>query len=158
MNFLSSEKLINVENISSQKVQCMRVIMLNRLWNINDINFILPVKHIVLTEICVNKSALLIQNSHYLNDFEINFWKFLYVSLNISQFRCWLHILTNKVHDQDIRLDGKTNWRWNFTLDSFEISKLFLGPFCHHFSWIGSAVSSSESELSANISISIFKN
>lgn len=157
MDFLSSEKLVNIENISPQEIQSMWMIMFDRLWHIDYMNLVLPIKHIILTEISMNKSTLLIKQTHFFNNIEVDFWKLLYITIDISNLWCWLHIFTNKVHYQYIWFDSKSNWRWHDTLNSFKISKLFFSPFCHHLSGVWCTISSSESELSTDISVSIFE-
>ena len=48
------EKLIDYTDISSQKFQSMRMVVLDRLRNIDHIDFVFPEEQVILTQICMN--------------------------------------------------------------------------------------------------------
>jgi hypothetical protein len=52
--FFLPEKLVNVKNISPQEIKSVRVVMLYRLRNIDNKHFVLPVKHVVFAQVCVD--------------------------------------------------------------------------------------------------------
>ena len=68
VNSFLAEEIIDVSDISSQKVESVGVVVLYWLRDIDDPNFVLVVEHVVLAEICVDELALLVQDSHYLYD------------------------------------------------------------------------------------------
>lgn len=153
-----TEKIIDICNISSQKVQSMRMVMLNRLWDINHIHFSLIEKHIVFAEIRMDQFALLIEHTHDLYHLEIDLTPLLDPRyLSVFQTRGVLHILTDKVHHKDIWFHQETNRTNNHSLHTFEVSQLFLGPHTNHFTRVAGTITTTESELSLYISIPVFE-
>ena len=103
LNALSLEKIINIANIPPQEVKSMRMVVFHRLRDINNIYFILPVQHVVLTQICVDQFALLVQNSHYFDHLKIQLAPSLYL-FYVSILQPWSiqHVLPYEVHHQHI--------------------------------------------------------
>lgn len=66
------EEIVDVGDVSPQEIQCVRMIVLHRLGHIDNMHLVLIVEHVVLTEICMDELAFLIQNSHDLHDLEID--------------------------------------------------------------------------------------
>ena len=154
-----SKEIIDVSYISSQEVKSIRVIMLYRLRDINNIYLILIVEHVILTQICMDKFALLIQNSHNLDNLEINFTPSLNPShIRVSQSWSINHILSQEIHNQYIRFNQQSNRAIDNPLHSLQISQLFLRPHTNHLSRIARAITSSESEFTFNVTISVFEN
>lgn len=103
LNTLSLEKVINIANIPSQKVKSMGMIVLHRLRDINYIYFILPVQHVIFTQICVDQLALLVQNSHNFDHLKVQLAPSLYLFYaGILQPWSIQHVFTNEVHHQHI--------------------------------------------------------
>ena len=103
LNALSLEKVVDIANIPPQEVKSMRMVVFHRLRHINDIYFVLPVQHIVLTQICVDQFALLIQNSHDFDDLQIQFTPSFYLFyVRILQPWSIQHVLANEIHHQYI--------------------------------------------------------
>lgn len=73
-----AEEVIYVGDVSAKEVKGMRVIVLHRLGDIYYVDLVLVVEHVVLTEICVDQFALLIQHSHYFYDLEVELTPALY--------------------------------------------------------------------------------
>ncbi len=133
------------------------MVVLHGLRDIDDIDFILPIKHIVFTQVCVDQSAFLIQDSRLLDNFQVDFWKLLNISFYIFQLRGGLHVFSNEVHDEDIGLDREADRRWYDTFDSLEISEFLFSPFGDHLSGVRGTVSPSEPKLSTDVSVSVLK-
>lgn len=54
------EEIIDISDVSPKEIQGMRMIVFYRLRDINNIDLVLVVEHVVFTEICVDQFALLI--------------------------------------------------------------------------------------------------
>lgn len=153
-----SKEIIDVCNISSQEVKSVRMIMFDRLRNINHIYLILIVEHVVLTQICMDELAFLIQNSHDLDNFKINFTPSLNPShIRISQSWSINHVLTQEIHHKNIRFNQQSYRTIDNSLHSLQISQLFLRPHTNHLSRIARTITSPKSELTLYVTISIFK-
>lgn len=132
--------------------------MFHRLGDIDNIDLVLIVKHVVFTEICVDELAFLIQNSHYLHNLEIDLTPSLHsIYLRVFQPRSVLHVLADEVHHQNVGFHEQSNGADDDSLHSLQVSQLFLGPHADHLPRVAGTVPSSEPKLSLHVSIPILE-
>jgi len=101
--------------------------------------------------------ALLIENPHVLNNFKVEFWKFLNITLDISEFGRRFHIFAYKVHEKYISLNREPNRRREYILNPFKISKFLFGPFSDHLPGVGGTVPPPEPELTTDIPVPVLE-
>ena len=81
----------------------MGVIVLDRLRDIDYVDCILPIQHVVFAQICVNQLALLIKHSHDFCDFEVDLTpSFNILDVCVFEPGSINHILPNEIHHQYI--------------------------------------------------------
>lgn len=151
------EEVVYVLDISTQEVQSSWVVMLHCLGHIDHVQHFLEVEKVVLTQIGMNKLALLVQNPHVHKQSQIHL-RHLF-QLNVYLFQLWgyFKISPNKVHDQDICLDQKGHWAGDLIVDPFQVPELLLRPHLDHLPRVLYIVPIPESILPLHIPFPVFE-
>lgn len=112
VDMLLLEEVVDIGDVSAEEVQRVRVVVLNWLRHIDDINLILPIEHVVLAQVRVDQFALLIEHSHYLHHLQVDLAPPLdVVDLCVLEAGSIFHVLSDEVHDEDVWLDEQAHGR-----------------------------------------------
>lgn len=71
VNIFLSKKVVDIDDIPSEEVHWMRMIILDGLRDINDVHLVIEIQHVVLTQIGMHQLTLLEEDTHIIHHLEV---------------------------------------------------------------------------------------
>lgn len=79
MDVLLSKEIVHVAAIGPQELESVRMIVLDRLRHVDDVQLVLVEQHVELAEIRVDEFAVVVHSSHHQHAVQVEFARLLLV-------------------------------------------------------------------------------
>ena len=141
-NTLRLKEDMNINDISSQEIHRLRVVVLDRLRNINKHHLAIADEEVELREITMNEAAILEHFSHSDTDLVVTFFEGGGRKTDILQAGRGPPFRTKELHGKNVLTKKEdTRARNTSVAQAIQVSTLLLSPSTHHLSGVALAVS-----------------
>jgi hypothetical protein len=157
-DLLLFEEVSDVGAVLAEKVERMRVVVLDRLGHVDDVHVALVVQHVELAEVGVHQFARVVQLPHEFDHLSVHLAVLAAAQLHVLQLGRRPAVRAEELHQQHVAPQKQGARRTHAArLQAHQVPHLLLGPRAHHFAGVAAAVAVPESKLAAHVFVTVLQ-